>query len=61
MYTFQGVTDVELSLSFGDYVVVRKVCHSYFLHLISHACMKSIKRGKKKSQLSYYRKSLQLN
>ncbi|XP_050363437.1 SH3 domain-containing protein 2-like [Argentina anserina] len=28
MYTFQGVTDVELSLSFGDYVVVRKVSNN---------------------------------
>ncbi|BBG94864.1 SH3 domain-containing protein [Prunus dulcis] len=28
MYTFQAVTDVELSLSFGDYVVVRKVANN---------------------------------
>ncbi|KAM1088281.1 hypothetical protein FF1_016223 [Malus domestica] len=28
MYTFQAVTDVELSLSFGDYVVVRKVSNN---------------------------------
>ncbi|KAM1775711.1 hypothetical protein ACFX11_042607 [Malus domestica] len=37
MYTFHTVTDVELSLSFGDYVVVRKVLSSFLLacfHLI---------------------------
>ncbi|KAK4781722.1 hypothetical protein SAY86_015824 [Trapa natans] len=28
MYSFQGVSDVELSLSIGDYVVVRKVSNS---------------------------------
>lgn len=32
MYTFQAVTDVELSLSFGDYVVVRKVLPFFLLH-----------------------------
>lgn len=34
MFTYQAVSDVELSLSIGDYVVVRKVCNCLNVFLI---------------------------